>query len=111
MGIENVTNAMTYTFTLMELVSLAIGLVSIVLGIFAIWLTLHLKRESETLNKETKALLLEIRTDAKSISHGVFSEMAKWGDAGRTALTSSAEERRSGGVGSNTAHPHSTNVA
>lgn len=95
------TEAVTYTFTLIEVVSLVIGIVSIALGVFAIWLTLHLKKESEALNKETKELLIEIKTDAKSITRGVFSEMEKWGEVGRTVLTSTSEENRSGGVGAN----------
>ena len=100
MSTENTVETITFTFTFIEVVSLIIGVVSISLGIFAIWLTLHLKKESEVINKETKELLIEIKTDAKSITRGVFSEMEKWGDVGRIVLTSSTEEKRSGSVGS-----------
>lgn len=78
------------SFTFNEFISLSIsillGAVSVVLGIFAIWLTLALKSESDSLNKETRELLTEIRIDAKTISSGVISEMEKWGDFGRANL-------------------------
>lgn len=102
------TETATYAFTIIEILSLILGIVSIVLGIFAIWLTLHLKKESEILNKETQELLVEIKVDAKSVTRGVLSEMEKWGDVGRTALTSSSEENRSGGVGSSTSTSNSS---
>jgi len=108
MSAETATNVVTYAFTITEIISLILGIVSIVLGIFAIWLTLHLKNESEILNKETKELLVEIKVDAKSVTRGVLSEMEKWGDVGRTALTSSSEEKRSGGVGSSTSSTNSS---
>lgn len=90
---------MTFAFTLTEITSLVTGVVSIVLGFFAIWLTLHLKKESDDINKDTKDLLMEIKVDAKSVTHGVMSEMEKWGDLGRGMLTSNSEINRSGGVG------------
>jgi len=99
MSVDTATNVVTYAFTITEVISLVLGVVSIVLGVFAIWLTLHLKKESETLNNETKELLVEIKVDAKSVTRGVLSEMEKWGDLGRTVLTSTSEENRSGGVG------------
>ncbi|NOI16501.1 hypothetical protein [Vibrio hepatarius] len=91
-------SVITYSFTLIEIISLITGVVSIVLGGFAIWLTLHLKRESDTVNAETKELLMDIKVDAKSVTRGVMSEMEKWGDLGRTVLTSSSEQHLSGGV-------------
>ncbi|GEM_PF-5790580 len=96
---EGANQIVIYHLTLTEIISLIIGVASIALGLFAIWLALHIKKESEALNKETKDLLVEIKTDAKSITRGVLSEMEKWGDLGRTVLTSSSEERRSGGEG------------
>ncbi|ELV8552713.1 hypothetical protein QNE49_000332 [Vibrio fluvialis] len=109
MSTEQTVNVIAFSFTITEVISLVIGVASILLGIFAIWLTLHLKKESEVLNQETRNLLIEIKTDAKAITHGIFSEMEKWGDVGRTALTSGTEDRRSGGVGSGSANPHNTN--
>lgn len=90
---------MLYSFSLPEIISLVVGVLSVVLGIFAIWLTMYLKKESEELNKETKELLVEIKTDAKSITRGVLSEMEKWGDVGRTVLTSGSDDRRANGMG------------
>ena len=112
MSAETATNVVTYAFTITEIISLILGVASIVLGFFAIWLTLHLKKESESINKETKELLVEIKVDAKSVTRGVLSEMEKWGDVGRKVLTSSSEENRSGGVGSpttNTTNSSSSN--
>ncbi|MDR6994144.1 hypothetical protein J2Y65_000778 [Aeromonas salmonicida] len=95
----------TFSFTLIEVISLITGVVSIVLGGFAIWLTLHLKKESDSVNKETKDLLMDIRVDAKSVTRGVMSEMEKWGDLGRTVLTSTSDKHLFGGVdGKDTPH-------
>ena len=87
---NEVEQIVTYSFTLIELISLFTGIISIILGVFAIWLTLHLKKESDEINKETKQLLTEIKTDSRTISGSVLSEMQQWGNFGRDALTSSS---------------------
>ena len=89
---------MTYSFTLLEIISLVTATISICLGIFAIWLTLHLKKEADSINKETKEILMEIKTDAKTITNGVFSEMEKWGNLGRKILTSSSQTETHDGI-------------
>lgn len=90
MSADAVTEVITYTFTYTEIISITVsvllGIVSIVLGVFAIWLTLHLKKESDSVNEKTRNLLMDIRTDSKSISNGIMTEMRAWGDAGRKSM-------------------------
>ena len=77
---ENTTDKITtYSFTLLEVISLSTAIISICLGIFAIWLTLHLKNEADSMNKETKNMLMEIKIDARTVTSGVIGEMEKWG--------------------------------
>jgi hypothetical protein len=88
----------TYSFSLLEIISLSTAIISICLGIFAIWLTLHLKQEADSMNKETKEMLMEIKIDARTVTNGVFGEMEKWGNLGRDILTSSSKTETHGGV-------------
>ncbi|EIO3706679.1 TPA: hypothetical protein ACRZZH_005109 [Vibrio harveyi] len=85
-----------FSFTVIELMSLVLGITSVVLGIFAIWLSLHLKNESDKVNEETRKLLVDIKVDAKSVTQGVMREMEKWGDVGRGMLTSSSAPQEGG---------------
>ncbi|NQY20034.1 MAG: hypothetical protein HRT40_01800 [Campylobacteraceae bacterium] len=96
---ENTTDKITtYSFTLLEVISLSTAIISICLGIFAIWLTLHLKNEADSMNKETKNMLMEIKIDARTVTSGVIGEMEKWGNLGREILTSSSKNETQGGV-------------
>ncbi|EHR7860901.1 hypothetical protein ACWLRU_003049 [Vibrio parahaemolyticus] len=85
-----------FSFTVIELISLILGVASVVLGIFAIWLSLHLKNQSDKVNEETRQLLVDIKVDAKSVTQGVMSEMEKWGDVGRGMLTSGSTPQEGG---------------
>jgi hypothetical protein len=44
------------------------NIASLVLAVVAIWITLQFKRESDALNKATTDLLIDIRTDAKTVA-------------------------------------------
>ena len=82
------------SFSFNELVSLNIsvilGSVSIVLGVYAIWLTLHFKNESDQLNKKTDEYLQDIKINSKLITDYAFKELNKWGDVGRENLQNKA---------------------
>ncbi|WP_428023325.1 hypothetical protein [Arcobacter sp.] len=91
--------SITYSLSLVEIISLILAVFSIALGIFAIWITLYLKKESDKINHSTQDLLIEIKTDAKAISAGVMREMEEWGKAGRAALTSSSQAENQSGTG------------
>jgi hypothetical protein len=75
----------------LNMVSFVVGVVSLITSVLlswlAIWLSLRFKGESDRVNTETRALLMDIRTDAKSISAFMASEMAEYGKAGRQAMT------------------------
>ena len=74
----------------LNLVSLVLGLASLVLGGVAIWLSLHFKREADTVNQQTVQLLLEIRTDAKAISAFAIPELQRYGDTSRQIMAGAA---------------------
>ena len=92
------SNTTSYSFTLIEIISIITAIISICLGVFAIWLTLHLKKEADSLNEKTNNLLMEIKSDAKSITNGVFNEMKEWGNFGRKELTSNSLSVKQGGT-------------
>jgi hypothetical protein len=71
--------------------SLVASIVSVVLAGFAIWLAMHQKREADKVNKSTTDLLVEIRTDAKSISNIVMPELQRYGEFSRQALLAKSE--------------------
>ena len=56
---------------------------SLVLSIIAIWIALHFKRESDLLNKETINLLIEIRSDAKTVAQVALPELRAYGESMR----------------------------
>ncbi|WP_152057301.1 hypothetical protein [Aliarcobacter butzleri] len=92
-------DTITYSLSLVEIISLILAVFSIALGIFAIWITLYFKKESDNINHSTQNLLIEIKSDAKAISTGVMREMEEWGKAGRAALTSSSQAENQLGTG------------
>jgi hypothetical protein len=59
------------------------SVVSLVLSIVAIWIALHFKRESDLLNKETTNLLIEIRSDAKTVAQVALPELRAYGESMR----------------------------
>src|SRR5437667_8407943 len=73
---EQISNLMNYT-------GLVASIASLVLSIIAIWIALHFKRESDALNKETTNLLIEIRTDAKTVSQVALPELRAYGESMR----------------------------
>jgi len=76
--------------TLFDAFSLLATMASLVLSVVAIWLSLRFKSEADRVNKDTTNLLIEIRTDAKSITEGVMSELRAYGDAMRGSFARNA---------------------
>ena len=62
------------------------GLLSLVLGFFAIWLALRFKEQSDTVATRTIDLLVEIRTDAKALAQFAAGELQKYGEFSRAVL-------------------------
>lgn len=67
----------------MELISLVSSLASILLAVLAIWISFYHKKESDSVNQKTSDLLVEIKTDAKTISQFAMPELGKWNDTMR----------------------------
>lgn len=70
----------------LAVVSLILGIVSLIQGFFSAWLAWHMKGEADKVNKDTIALLIDIRTDAKNIANVTAGELKLWGDTGRQAI-------------------------
>ena len=66
-------------FTLFDAVGLIMNVVSLVLSVVAIWLAFAFKYQADRVNDRTVDLLVEIRTDAKSIAGGVMHELHETG--------------------------------
>lgn len=70
----------------MEWLTVVCSVASIVLAVLAIWLSLYHKGESDRVNEAVRGLLVEVKTDAKSIATVVMPELAKYGDAVRSTF-------------------------
>lgn len=68
---------------IVDVVSLSSGITSLILAIFAIWLSLHHKKETDLVNEATKKLLLEVHTDAKIVSKIAMPELKAYGESMR----------------------------
>ena len=73
--------------TIPEFISMVVGIISLVLAIISVWITLHFKKQSDDVNRDTKNLLVEMKAESKSITNGVFKELKHWGDTGRIAVS------------------------
>ena len=69
-----------------NLVSFALSVLSLGMGVFSIWLTLELKKQADQTNKDTRDLLIEIRSDAKVISAVAMPELSKYGEMSRQVI-------------------------
>ncbi|MFZ3431494.1 hypothetical protein [Vibrio harveyi] len=69
--------------TNIELISFVASLASLILAIVAILLSFHQKKETDAVNEKTKTLLLEVHSDAKTISAVAMPELKKYGEAMR----------------------------
>ena len=74
-----------------EFISIVVGIMSSLLGIISIWITFHFKKQTDDMNRDTKILLVEIKSESKSITSGVLKELKQWGDTGREAVSQMVE--------------------
>jgi hypothetical protein len=72
--------------SLMDFIAFISSLVSLILAVFAIWLAKDQKREADQINRDTRDLLLDIRTDAKTISNVAMPELKAYGDTAREVI-------------------------
>ena len=70
----------------MTVFAIVVGAGSLILGTLAIWLTLHFKGESDKVNKDTRDLLVEIRSKAQLLSDVTMPELRAYGEVSRRVL-------------------------
>ena len=69
-------------------ISIISGLISVVLAVVAIWLSFHQKKETDAVNHQTKEILIDIRSDAKTISSIAMPELKAYGESMRNYVFS-----------------------
>jgi hypothetical protein len=74
----------------LSIISLVVGVVSVVatigVGWFSIWLSLYFKREADAVNAKTLDLLIDVKTDAKIVSSIMAGELKSYGEASRQLM-------------------------
>ncbi|BBO86457.1 hypothetical protein DSCO28_70230 [Desulfosarcina ovata subsp. sediminis] len=68
---------------LSTLLSLISSVASLVLAVIAIWIALYGKTEADKTNLKTQELLVDIRTDAKTLSQVAMPELKAYGESVR----------------------------
>jgi hypothetical protein len=67
-------------FTFLDVVTLSMGLASIVLAVVAIYISIAFKNQSDRVAERTTDLLIDVRSDARAVSGVVMRELAETGD-------------------------------
>ncbi|SDG41469.1 hypothetical protein SAMN05216571_112101 [Onishia taeanensis] len=75
--------------TWISIVSLIGSIASLVLAVIAIWITLHIKRETDRVSERTIDVLTEVKSDAKSVAQVAMPELRAYGDSMRRFILSS----------------------
>lgn len=73
-----------------DAVSLLASIASLILAIIAIWLAMSFKRDSDKVNRNTSAVLVEIKAESRAISQGVMSELKAYGEAMRGSFSNNS---------------------
>jgi len=74
-------------------ITLISSIAALILAVIAIWLSLHHKKETDNVHKETRNLLTDIKSDAKSIASYATPELMKYGDAMREYIRATSPVR------------------
>ena len=72
-----------------DALSLISSILGLVLGVLAIWLSLHFKAEADRVNQDTQNLLIDVKTDAKAltqVAQSAMSELQEYGKASRALI-------------------------
>lgn len=83
-------------FVVFDAISLIASIASLILAIVAIWLAISFKRDSDEVNNNTNAILIDIKSESKAISQGVMSELKAYGDAMRGNFSQNSTSGTSG---------------
>jgi len=71
---------------IIDVISLTAGFTSLFMGAFAIWISLHQKKEADKINAKTIDLLIEIKTDASIVSKIAIPELQEYGKSMRRLI-------------------------
>ncbi|MCA0133871.1 hypothetical protein [Winogradskyella alexanderae] len=75
--------------TNIEIIGLAASLSSLILAVLAIWFSFYNKKQADKVNEETRNLLIDVKSDAKTISQVAMPELKAYGDTMRKFVTKS----------------------
>jgi len=70
----------------LSVTGLVVGLTSLVLGGFAIWLSIRFKADADKVNQTTLQLLGDIRAEAKGITAYALPELRSYGEMARQII-------------------------
>lgn len=85
--------------SLSDALSLISLVITMILGILAIWITFHFKGEADKVNQETRSILIDVKTDAKAltqVAQGAMSELQEYGKASRALMLGRVPEMQLG---------------
>jgi hypothetical protein len=72
--------------SIIDLIGLIANIASLILSILAIWLALYFKKESDKVNQNTASILLDIKSDAKTLSQVAMPELQAYGQFSRQII-------------------------
>lgn len=78
-----------------SIISFIASISSLVLAVVAIWITFHMKSETDRVNEKTSEVLIEIKTDAKAISQVAMPELKAYGDSMRRYILNGGDVKES----------------
>ncbi|SRR5712692_7712578 len=84
--------------TLFDAIAFIASLSSLILAIVAIWIAKVFKEEGDRVNKHTLEVLIDIRSDAKSITQGVMGELRAYGESMRGTFSQNMSTKTKGTV-------------
>ena len=76
---------------LISIVSFIASIASLVLSVVAIWITFHIKGEADKVTQKTIDVLVNIESDAKTISQVAMPELKAYGDSMRRFILGSGK--------------------
>ncbi len=77
-----------------DIIALSTGLMSVFLGIFAVILALHQRKEADKVNEKTLELLIEVKTDANTVSKIAIPELKEYGKSMRRLIFREEKENQ-----------------
>jgi len=70
-----------HNLSIVDIISIISSLSALILAIVSIWLSLYHKKSADAIYRETQNLLIEIKTDSKTISQIAMPELRAYGES------------------------------